>query len=165
VVALVALTGALAAVASGAGVFLRGDLATQIFRTVRGEDAEILTGGIYRFNGEAGPAEGVGGGLVTMFIVLPASLLALLKSIERRFGRRPGKRWGPRVLDLDILAWDGPPMRSRSLIIPHPALTTRRFMLAPLATIRQQFETADVEGGSTEGGSAPGERAAKRRRA
>ncbi len=37
--------------------------------------------------------------------------------------------------------------------------------LAPLATIRQQFETADVEGGSTEGGSAPGERAAKRRRA
>ncbi|KAI7841369.1 hypothetical protein COHA_004987 [Chlorella ohadii] len=37
--------------------------------------------------------------------------------------------------------------------------------LAPLATIRQQFETADVEGGSTEGGSAPGERAAKRQRA
>lgn len=77
VVALVALTGALAAVASGAGVFFRGDLATQVFRTVRGEDAEILTGGIYRFNGEAVAAEGVGWDIVTLFIVVPALLLAL----------------------------------------------------------------------------------------
>lgn len=77
VVALVALTGALAAVASGAGVFLRGDLATQVFRTVRGEEAEILTGGIYRFNGEAVAAEGVGWDIVTLFIVVPALLLAL----------------------------------------------------------------------------------------
>lgn len=37
----------------------------------------------------------------------PPDMLAALKAMERDFGRRPGKRWGARVLDLDILAWDG----------------------------------------------------------
>ena len=55
----------------------------------------------------------------------PQSLLAELKSIERAFGRRPGRRWGLRVLDLDILAWDGGKLRSRKLNIPHPALEQR----------------------------------------
>lgn len=53
VVVLVALIGGLAALASAAGVLLRGDLATRAFTTVRGDVADILTGGIYRFNGEA----------------------------------------------------------------------------------------------------------------
>ena len=65
----------------------------------------------------------------------PPAMLAGLKAIERAFGRRPGKRWGPRVLDLDILAWDGGRVRSRRLIIPHPALERRAFMLQPLAAI------------------------------
>src|SRR4030095_5051783 len=37
----------------------------------------------------------------------PRDMLSGLKSIEREFGRRSGKRWGPRVLDLDLVAWDG----------------------------------------------------------
>ncbi len=65
----------------------------------------------------------------------PSSMLAELKTIERAFGRRPGRRWGPRVLDLDILAWDGAPLRSRRLTIPHPALERRVFMLQPLQAI------------------------------
>ena len=65
----------------------------------------------------------------------PPALLSALKGIERAFGRRPGKRWGPRVLDLDILAWDGGHLRSRRLTIPHPALENRPFMLQPLAAI------------------------------
>jgi 2-amino-4-hydroxy-6-hydroxymethyldihydropteridine diphosphokinase len=65
----------------------------------------------------------------------PAAMLAELKAIERAFGRRSGKRWGPRVLDLDILAWDGGKVRSRRLTIPHPALESRTFMLRPLASI------------------------------
>jgi len=65
----------------------------------------------------------------------PMALLAELKAIERAFGRRPGKRWGPRVLDLDILAWDGGRLSSRRLTIPHPALERRAFMLQPLAAI------------------------------
>ena len=65
----------------------------------------------------------------------PGSLLAALKAIERQFGRRPGKRWAMRVLDLDILAWDGGRLHSRGLTIPHAALEQRTFMLRPLAAI------------------------------
>ena len=69
----------------------------------------------------------------------PAAMLAALKAIERAFGRRPGKRWGPRVLDLDLLAWSGGRWRDRRLTIPHPALTTRLFMLAPLTAIAPRW--------------------------
>lgn len=65
----------------------------------------------------------------------PLEMLDALKATERAFGRRPGKRWGPRVLDLDILAWDGGRWSDRLLCIPHPALTKRQFMLLPLAAI------------------------------
>ncbi len=65
----------------------------------------------------------------------PAAMLAELQEIERDFGRRPGKRWATRVLDLDILAWDGGRLRSRKLNIPHPMLERRAFMLIPLAQI------------------------------
>jgi 2-amino-4-hydroxy-6-hydroxymethyldihydropteridine diphosphokinase len=65
----------------------------------------------------------------------PRELLAALKRIEREFGRRGGKRWGPRVLDLDIALWSGGRFRSRELIIPHPQLAKRGFVLQPLAAI------------------------------
>jgi 2-amino-4-hydroxy-6-hydroxymethyldihydropteridine diphosphokinase len=67
--------------------------------------------------------------------LLPRPMLAELKALEQAFGRRPGKRWGPRVLDLDILAWDGGKLRSRALTIPHLALEQRVFMLRPLKAI------------------------------
>ena len=62
-------------------------------------------------------------------------MLARLKRVERDFGRRPGKRWGPRVLDLDIALWSGGRVRSRALTIPHPRVKTRDFVLHPLAAI------------------------------
>lgn len=65
----------------------------------------------------------------------PPAMLAALKGLERDFGRRRGRRWGPRVLDLDILLWSGGPWRSRQLSIPHASLAARDFMLRPLATI------------------------------
>jgi 2-amino-4-hydroxy-6-hydroxymethyldihydropteridine diphosphokinase len=65
----------------------------------------------------------------------PADMLPRLKAIEREFGRRPGKRWGPRVLDLDIVLWSGGRFRSRGLVIPHPALGKRDFVLQPLSAI------------------------------
>ena len=65
----------------------------------------------------------------------PQAMLAELKSIEQGFGRRPGRRWGPRVLDLDVLAWDGGRLRSRRLTIPHPSLERRAFMLLPLGQV------------------------------
>ena len=65
----------------------------------------------------------------------PPPMLAALKAIERDFGRRGGRRWGPRVLDLDLVAWDGPRLTSRRLSIPHPRLKDREFVLGPLAAI------------------------------
>lgn len=65
----------------------------------------------------------------------PQAMLSALKAIERDFGRRPGRRWGARVLDLDILAWSGGRTRSPRLTIPHPRLASRAFVIGPLATI------------------------------
>ena len=72
----------------------------------------------------------------------PRAMLASLKSIEREFGRRPGRRWGPRVLDLDILAWSGERVRSRDLVIPHPRLGSRGFAIVPLAMIAPRWRIA-----------------------
>jgi 2-amino-4-hydroxy-6-hydroxymethyldihydropteridine diphosphokinase len=65
----------------------------------------------------------------------PPAMLAAVKAVEQAFGRRPSRRWGARVLDLDLLAWDGGRWRSRSLVIPHAALESRPFMILPLASI------------------------------
>ena len=69
----------------------------------------------------------------------PPAMLARLKAMERDFGRRPGKRWGCRVLDLDLVAWDGERFASRSLTIPHPRLAERDFVLGPLVAIAPEW--------------------------
>ena len=65
----------------------------------------------------------------------PEAMLAAVKAIERGFGRRPGKRWAARVLDLDLIAWSGGRFTSRRLIIPHPRLASRDFVLGPLSAV------------------------------
>lgn len=71
------LVAVLAAIASAAGVFLRGDLATEPFTTVRGETVEVVTDGIYRYNPEGIVAEGLGWDLVTLLVIVPVTLIAL----------------------------------------------------------------------------------------
>ena len=65
----------------------------------------------------------------------PPALLALLQRIEHDFGRRRYRRWGARVLDLDILAWSGGDWSTRPLTIPHAGLAMRGFALRPAAAI------------------------------
>lgn len=65
----------------------------------------------------------------------PPAVLRQLKDLEREFGRRPGKRWSSRVLDLDIALWSGGKVRSRALQVPHAELRKRSFVLQPLAAI------------------------------
>ena len=69
----------------------------------------------------------------------PPDLLAKLKGIERAFGRRGGRPWGPRVLDLDILLWSDGCWESERLVIPHPQMRLRRFVLDPLAEIAPEW--------------------------
>lgn len=70
----------------------------------------------------------------------PTAMLTELKAIEQNFGRRPGKRWGERVLDLDLVAWDGGRFEVRGLAIPHPRLEERDFVLGPLAAIAPEWK-------------------------
>jgi 2-amino-4-hydroxy-6-hydroxymethyldihydropteridine diphosphokinase len=74
----------------------------------------------------------------------PPEMLGHLKNIEREFGRRRGRRWGPRVLDLDILLWSGGIFRSRRLTVPHPQLGKRGFVLQPLAVVAPNWRAGPL---------------------
>jgi 2-amino-4-hydroxy-6-hydroxymethyldihydropteridine diphosphokinase len=65
----------------------------------------------------------------------PQALLAELKAIERSLGRRSGPRWGPRPIDLDILLYGSTILETADLVIPHPRMRERLFVLRPLAEI------------------------------
>lgn len=65
----------------------------------------------------------------------PMGLLAEAKLLEAEAGRRPGKRWGPRPLDVDIICRGSLRLRTPWLTLPHPRLAGRAFVLAPLAEI------------------------------
>lgn len=66
---------------------------------------------------------------------LPPVLLARLKRIEQAFGRRRGRRWDSRVIDLDIILWSGGAWGEPGLTIPHPLFRNRDFVLKPLLTL------------------------------
>lgn len=65
----------------------------------------------------------------------PLALLERLQAIEAAHGRVRDVRWGPRTLDLDMLAYDDLRLRSERLCLPHPRATQRAFVLVPLAEI------------------------------
>ena len=65
----------------------------------------------------------------------PDAMLASLKRIEREFGRRAGRRWGARVLDLDLILWSGGIWPGPGPTLPHPAFRARAFVLQPLAEL------------------------------
>lgn len=63
------------------------------------------------------------------------ALLAVLKAVERDFGRKGGRRWGDRVLDLDLLGLGAVVLREKGLQVPHAGLAERRFVLDPLVEV------------------------------
>jgi len=65
----------------------------------------------------------------------PAELLAFLKRLEMQMGRRATVRYGPRVIDLDILFYDDLALDTPELTVPHPRLVGRAFVLVPLADL------------------------------
>ena len=62
----------------------------------------------------------------------PRQLLSAAKQVERELGRQPTRRWGPRVIDVDILLFGDLRINQRGLIIPHPRITERPFVLESL---------------------------------
>jgi 2-amino-4-hydroxy-6-hydroxymethyldihydropteridine diphosphokinase len=69
----------------------------------------------------------------------PLDLLSALKSIETRMGRIKTVRNGPRVIDIDILLFEGVTMRTDTLTIPHPRMRQRAFVMNPLKEIEPEL--------------------------
>lgn len=65
----------------------------------------------------------------------PHALLSQLKRIETDLGRQKRERWGPREIDLDLLLYGDSTIRTSELVVPHPELAERRFVLVPLAEL------------------------------
>ena len=66
----------------------------------------------------------------------PQELLAVAKAVEAAMGRTPSYRWGPREIDVDILLFDDLHLEQADLVIPHPRLRERDFVLKPLRSLR-----------------------------
>jgi 2-amino-4-hydroxy-6-hydroxymethyldihydropteridine diphosphokinase len=69
----------------------------------------------------------------------PEELLLRLLQVERELGRLRNERWGPRNIDLDLLAFGGCKIKKSRLVLPHPELHRRRFVLQPWAEIAPEF--------------------------
>jgi len=65
----------------------------------------------------------------------PRQLLSALKEVEREVGRKEGPRWGPRVLDLDLLLYEEEVLEEEDLKVPHPHMHERAFVLVPLVEV------------------------------
>lgn len=65
----------------------------------------------------------------------PRGLLRHLQEVEREIGRRPGERWGPRPIDIDLLLYGNEVIDEPGLQVPHAELAKRAFVLAPLAEL------------------------------
>jgi 2-amino-4-hydroxy-6-hydroxymethyldihydropteridine diphosphokinase len=75
----------------------------------------------------------------------PHSLLDLLQLTEELLGRVRAERWGPRTADLDLILYDGPPVSSPDLTVPHPRARERAFVLVPLTEVDPYASFPDGE--------------------
>lgn len=81
----------------------------------------------------------VNGAAVLETTLAPEDLLSRLLEIEKTMGRERTVKWGPRVIDLDLLGYDQEVIQSAFLTLPHPFLEKRRFVLKPLAEIAPDY--------------------------
>lgn len=75
----------------------------------------------------------------------PFALLTACQEVERALGRKRGRRYGPRVIDLDIVSYGRRLVRTPELTIPHPALLERRFVLLPLFELAPYWRHPGLE--------------------
>lgn len=83
------------------------------------------------------PGQGcyLNGAALVVTTLEPQKLLELLLDIERQLGRERREQWGPRTIDLDLLLYEQEIMNTPALILPHPRMHQRLFVLQPLAAI------------------------------
>ena len=71
--------------------------------------------------------------------ILPQDLLIILQDIEKNMGKIVIQKWGPRIIDIDILFCDDMIIETETLVIPHPYLHLRGFVLKPMVEIAPDF--------------------------
>lgn len=69
-----------------------------------------------------------------------AELVVALRNIEEDVGRKPSRRWGPREIDLDLLLYGDENIDTEVVVVPHPELTKRAFVLVPLLELDALLE-------------------------
>jgi 2-amino-4-hydroxy-6-hydroxymethyldihydropteridine diphosphokinase len=100
--------------------------------------------GLYRTKawGETAQPDFINAAVLLETELQPFALLHELKAIEARLGRVPTYRWGPRIIDLDILTYGDERIETEELTIPHARLAERAFALVPLAQIDPAWRPA-----------------------
>lgn len=73
----------------------------------------------------------------------PGELLDTCKAIEARMGRQARERWGPREIDIDLLLYGSATLKSDRLVLPHPELRNRAFVMVPLLEIAPELALPD----------------------
>lgn len=69
----------------------------------------------------------------------PWRLLGKIKKIELKIGRQSEPKWGPRIIDIDIIDWEGPVIDTPLLSVPHKLMTLRSFVLIPLGDVKPDY--------------------------
>ncbi len=92
---------------------------------------------IYETKAIGGPSQGkfLNAAIKIKTSLTPQLLLNTIKKIEKNLGRRKSVRWGPREIDLDILLYADKIIKRKNLIIPHPRMFAREFVIKPLLEI------------------------------
>jgi 2-amino-4-hydroxy-6-hydroxymethyldihydropteridine diphosphokinase len=105
------------------------------------EEVEVLKVSAFYLNPPLGPPDQpwyVNAAAQVRTRLEPEELLRVLHRVEQDLGRVRGERWGPRVIDLDLLLYNGLIMSGPELVLPHPEMHRRAFVLVPLAEIAPQ---------------------------
>jgi 2-amino-4-hydroxy-6-hydroxymethyldihydropteridine diphosphokinase len=89
--------------------------------------------------GPAGQGAFLNGATVVETSLDPEAVLARLKRMEADLGRRPGRRWGPRCVDLDLLLFGETVLETAGVSVPHPRMAWRRFVLEPAAEVAAEM--------------------------
>ena len=92
---------------------------------------------IYETKAISGPVQGkfLNGAIKIKTSLTPIALLKTLKKIEKALGRQKTVRFGPRPIDLDILLYGNKIIKRKNLVIPHPRMFERKFVIKPLLEI------------------------------
>jgi 2-amino-4-hydroxy-6-hydroxymethyldihydropteridine diphosphokinase len=122
-----------------------GDREGALRRAVSAMPDLVAVSPVYETDPVGGPEQGAYLNAVVELATgrTPRQLLELCRSLEAAAGRVRGERWGPRTLDVDVLLVGDLVVDEPDLVVPHPRLWSRRFVLAPLADLAPELVPVD----------------------